>query len=122
MKPAIAGWAGPFVVAHPGQLVVAPFAGDGIRAGQRPAVDDDAGAYPGAEDGSEYDTRTGSCAVGRLGDGETVGVILQPHRTAERVREIAVERSADEPCGVGVLDDAGGRRDCAGYADADSAG
>src|SRR5215468_2623370 len=122
MKPAIAGWAGPFVVAHPGQLVVAPFAGDSIRAGQRPAADDDAGTYPGAEDGGEYDTCTSRCAIGRLGDGETVGVIMQPHRTAKRAREIAIQRSADEPRGVGVLDEAGGRRDGAGYADADSVG
>ena len=85
-------------------------------------MDDDAGADARAEDGGEHHLRPGGGAIGRLGHGQAVGVVLQPHGTAEGAREIAIQRAADEPRGVGVLDQAGGRRDGAGNADADGAG
>ena len=85
-------------------------------------MDDDPGADAGAEDGGEHHLRPGRRAVGRFGHGQAIGVVLQPYGPAERAREIAIQRATDEPGGVGVLDQAGGRRDGAGNADADGAG
>src|SRR5882672_5185679 len=62
-EAAIAGRPGPLLVAHPRQLVVAPFAGDGVAAGQRLPPHDDSSANAGAEDGSEHPPRPGGRAV-----------------------------------------------------------
>ena len=49
---------------------------------------------------------------------EAVGVVGQPHRAPERALQIPVERPADQPGGVCVLHQPGGRRHDAGHADA----
>src|SRR6185312_17127444 len=100
----VAAQAGPLVVARMGQGIVAPFAGDRLRAAERPAVDHHAAAHAGTEDHAEYDAAAGCRAVRRLGDGEAVGVVLQPHRPAEPALEILVQGMAVEPSRVGVLD------------------
>src|SRR5882724_983060 len=121
MEAAVAGRPGPLVVAHPRQPVVAPLTGDGVAAGERPSMDDDADADTRAENGGKHDLGPGGGTIGRLGDGKAVGVILQPHGTAKGTREITIQRPTDEPGGVGVLDQPGRRRDGAGNADADRA-
>ena len=63
---AVAGRAGALVVARLGQGRVAPFAGDRLRAGQRPAVDHHAAAHAGAQDHAEHDAAAGRCAVRRF--------------------------------------------------------
>ena len=62
----------------------------------------------------------GGRAVARLGHGKAVGVVGQPHLAAERALEVALERPAVQARRVGVLDQAGGRRDRAGMGDADA--
>ncbi len=84
-------------------------------------MDDDAGTHTRAENGGEDDLRAGSGTIGRLGHGKAVGVVLQPHLPPESAREITIQWTADEPGRVGVLDQASGRRDRAGNADADRA-
>src|SRR6185436_7882477 len=56
---AVAGGPGPLVLPGPGERVMTPFAGDRVRPGQRAAVDDNAAARSGAEDGAEDDPGTG---------------------------------------------------------------
>ena len=101
-----AGVARPFVVARPGQGIVAPFAGNRVRANEDAAVDDDAAADPGSDDDPEDDVAARARAVGGLGQGEAVGVVGHPDLAAERLAEILVERVPDELDRVGVLDQA----------------
>src|SRR5438045_2472676 len=61
-------------------------------------------------------------AVDRLRQREAVGVILDAHLAPERALEVVLERPADEPGGVGVLDQARHARQRARNADADRAG
>ena len=117
---AVAGPPRPFFVARPGQGTVSPFPGDGIPAGQRPAVDDDAAADSGPEDDAEDDLRAGRRPVDRLGEGEAIGVVAHPDRPVERAREIPIEAAADQPGRVGILHQARGRRDGSGDADTDA--
>ena len=117
---AIARRPGPFPVGGPGEGVVAPFPGDGVGPFHGKAADDEAAADAGAEDHPEHHVGSGGGAVGGLGDGETVGVVGKTNRAPERHSQIRLERSTDEPGGIGVLDQAGGGRDGAGDGDADA--
>ena len=101
------------------QRIVAPLAGDGVRADDDAAVHHEPAAGAGADDHAEHHRRSRGGAVGGFGQRETVRVVRQPHRAPERAREIAFKRTADQPGRVGVLDQSGGRRDRAGDADAD---
>ena len=121
LAAAVAARAGPLVVARRRQRIVAPFAGDRLRAGERPAVDHHAAAHAGAQDDAEYDAAAGRCAVARLGDGKAIGVVGQPHLAAQPALEVGPQRPAVQPRRVGVLDQAGGGRDRAGMGDADRA-
>ncbi len=112
---------GTLVVAGPRQGIVAPFAGDGVAAGEYPPADDQAAADAGAEDDPEYNVMAGPGPVGGLGDGEAVGVVGETHGAAEGGFEVLVQGPADERGRVGVLDHARGRRKGAGDADADAA-
>ncbi len=98
-----------------------PFAADAVQAGQRFALDHHPGAAAGADDDAEDDALAGAGAVGGFRDGETVGVVLHPHRAAQRLLKVLVERVAVQPCRVRVLDEAGDGRHGAGNADADGA-
>ena len=118
---AVARRPGPLLVTRPRQRVVAPLAGDRVRARHEPLVDDDAAAGSGADDHAEHRRRTGRCAVGGLREREAIGVVRDPHRPAERRAQIGAEAPAVEPRRVGVLDQSGRRRDRAGHADADRA-
>ena len=60
-------------------------------------------------------------AVRGFGDGEAIGVVLDPDRRAQRLLDVLVERAAVEPGRVRVLDEAGRGRDRARDADADRA-
>jgi len=100
---------------------VAPFAGDEIGAGPRPAVEGDPRAAAGAEDGREDDAPARAGAIDGLGQGEAVGVVLAADFATERATEIAIQRLAVERDGVGVLDEAVPGRNRAGNADAHGA-
>ena len=56
------------------------------RPSQHAPVDDDAAAAAGAEDDAEHATMAGAGAVGGLREGEAVGVVLDPHLAAQRLR------------------------------------
>ena len=66
--------------------VVAPFAGDVLRAGPHPPVDHQPAADAGAEDDAEHHPRPLPRAAHRLGEREAVGVVLDPHRPADAAR------------------------------------
>ena len=98
-----------------------PFAGDRVRPGQHAFIHHDAAADPGAENDAEHNGRTGSGAIHRFRQGETIGIVGQPHRAAQCHLQIAVEGPADQPGRIGVLHQPGGRGDRARNADADRA-
>ncbi len=110
-----------FVVIGPRQRIVAPLAGNRVDAGHDSPSDDEPAADARAENDAEDDIGARRGAISRLGNGETVRVVGQPHGPAEPLLEILMKRPADQPRGVGVLDQPGRRRDGAGNADADRA-
>ena len=116
---AIAAWARALVVQRPGQGVMAPFAGHGVQPGDGPAVQGDAAADAGAQDHPEHHGGALGGAVGGFGQGKTVGVVGQAHGPAQGGFQVPVERMADQPGRIGILDQAGGRGEGAGDADAD---
>lgn len=98
---------------------MAPFAGDGIGPAHQLLAYHHAAARPGAEDSAEDDGRGRAGAVDRFGERKTIGVVGEAHRTAYCGLQVFVERMADEADGVGVLDEASGRRDCPWDSDPD---
>ena len=121
--PAVAGRPRPLAVrcqAGPGQRVVAPLAGDGVRARQHPTVHDHAATRAGADDHAEHAARAGSRTVDRFGQREAVGVVGAAHLAPEPCRQVGGEGVTDEPGGVGVLDQTGRRRDHARHPDPDA--
>ncbi len=90
-----------------------------LRPGDHPPVHHDPGAAAGADDDAEHRPRARARAVRRLRQGEAVGVVLDPHRAAERLGQVPVQRVAVQADGVGVLHQPGRRADHAGDADAD---
>jgi hypothetical protein len=120
MFAAIAERAWALVVAGPRQRGVPPFAGDRVRPGEDPAVDDDAAADSGAEDDAEDHPCALRRAINRFAERKAICVIGQPHGPAERRGQVAVERPPDQARGIGVLHEAGGRRQHARYAQADA--
>ena len=62
--------------------------------------------------------RASAGAIGRLGDREAVRVVGNPQRTPKPRFKVLLQRLADQPRGVGVLDEAGRRGDRARNADA----
>src|SRR3546814_16023968 len=59
---------------------------------QQPAADDEPAADPGAEDRAENAVRAGARAVGRLGQREAVGVVLDTDGPVQGVFQVAGER------------------------------
>jgi hypothetical protein len=104
-----------------GQRIVAPFAGDGVRAGDDAAVDHDAATDSGAEDDREHHLAAGTGTIGRLRQPEAVGIVGERDRAVELVAQVAVQGPAVEPGRVGVLDHAGRGRDRPRMPDADGA-
>ena len=84
-----------------------PFAGDAVAAFEHAAVHHDAAAGARAENDAEHRARALGGAVGRFRQREAVGVVGHAHRPAERALEIAIERLADQPRRVRVLDQPG---------------
>ena len=117
--PAVAGGAWTLVVRGPRQRVVAPLPRNPIGPGQDLAANDDACACAGADDDAKHDVGARGRAVGRLGDREAVRVVRDPDLAPQPPFEVSPERLADEPHGVRVLDEAGGRRKRSRDADAD---
>ena len=87
-----------------------PLAGDRVRAREHAAVHHDPAAGARADDHAEHDARARGRAVGRLRQREAVGVVGGAHLPPERLRQVAVDRAADEPGRVRVLDEPARRR------------
>ncbi len=80
-----------------------------------------AAADAGAEDHREHGRGACRGAVGRLGEGQAVGIIGERDRALEDGREIPVERFAVEPGGVRILEQPGGGGDGPRRAEPDGA-
>src|SRR6266516_1546417 len=100
---------------------MSPFAGDRVAPDEHLALDHDAGADTGTENHAEHHVRALPRAIDRLGKREAIGIVVQAHFAPERALEVLLERPADEPGGVRVLDEAGDARQRPGDADADAA-
>ena len=77
------------VVARPRQRVVAPLAGQAVRAVEQVTVHDDAGTDAGAEDAREHHFGAGAGTVGGLRQREAVGIVGHDHRLAEQPLQVA---------------------------------
>ena len=109
------------VARRPRQRVVAPFSADVARPVDEPAVEHQSAAAARAQDHAEHRSGTGRCAIDRLRQGKAVGIIGQADRAAQMGFDIARERLAVEPRGIGVLHQAARGRYRARHADADAA-
>src|SRR3546814_6962841 len=89
---AVAGRPRQFLRRRPGQGIVAPLAGDGVAADERPAGHHNAAADSGSQDDAEHHGEARGGAVGGFRERKAVGVVHQPHRTAKRGGEVAVAR------------------------------
>jgi hypothetical protein len=74
-----------------------------------------------AQDHREHHIVAGARAIHGLGGSEAIGVILDPHRTAEGAAQIGLHRPAEEPGGTRPLGQARARLQGARNADADAA-
>src|SRR3546814_5552771 len=88
---------------------------------ERPAGHHDAAADSGSQDDAEHHGEARGGAVGGFRERKAVGVVHQPHRTAKRGGEVAVERLSEQPGSACVLDQTAGCGKRAGDADADAA-
>ena len=104
--------------ARPGKGIMAPFAGDSVRAGDQISLVDQAAPDAGAKNDAEDAVRPFARAVDGFRKREAVGVVRQAHRSSERGLEILVQLLAKQPDRIGVLDQAGRRRDRARNSDA----
>ena len=101
---------------------MAPFAGNGIGAGEQLAADHDAAAGTCAENDAEHGCRAFTRAIRCFRQRKTVGIVCDADRTAKRRLDIPAKGMAIEPGAVRILHEAGRRRDCARHAYADAAG
>jgi hypothetical protein len=116
-SPAIAAGARDLLRCRPGQRIVTPFAGDRVGPPEHPSADSDAAADAGTEDHAEHAVEARRGTVDRFRQGEAVGVIGKAYRPAKRSLEISLQRPADQPRGVRVLDQTSCRRNRPGHAD-----
>ena len=96
-----------------------PLTRDCVASNEHLTVHDDAAARARADNHREHHAGAGGRAIGRLGQGQAIRVVREAHRTSEHARKIVGKGTAVHPGGVGVLDEAGGRRDRPRNADAD---
>jgi len=99
--------------------IVPPFSRDCVGAYQDLPSDRYSASHTRPENDAEDRLNRGAGAVGRLGQGETVGIIGKSCGPPESALDIALQRASDQPNGVGVLDETGGGRDSARNADSD---
>ena len=105
------------IVIGPRQGVVTPLARNAVGAAQHLPAHDDACAGAGPDDDAKDDVRTRGRTIGRFRHCKAVGVVCDSHAAPETRLEIDLERSADQPRRVGVLDETGG---CDGARDTDA--
>jgi hypothetical protein len=95
--------------------------GDTLEAAMHLAIDHQPAAMARADDDAEDDMRALPRTIEGFRDRQAVGVVRQAHRAAERLFQIAAERTTIEEGGVGVADETRLRGRAAGNADADRA-
>src|SRR5438105_3575895 len=101
----------PLVIGGPWQRIVAPLAGDSVRADEHISVHDDAAADASAENRTEYHVRVLAGAVARLRERETIGIVADSHFAAEHRFEIGPDRLPVETERVRAAKQAGRARD-----------
>jgi len=79
-------------------------------------------AAAGAQNDTEDHAKSRSGTVGRLTEGEAVGVVFNAHLPRQRLRDVTIEAVSVQRDGVRVLHPAGGRTDDAGDADPNCGG
>src|SRR5262245_51130868 len=109
-----------FVPARPRQRVVAPFAANSPRAVDDGTLAHEPATATGAQDDAEHAPRAGPGTIHGLGKRKAVGVVGEPHWTAQVRLEVVLEGLAVEPRRVSVLHQAAHRRHRAWNAHADA--
>jgi hypothetical protein len=97
-----------------------PLARNRVRAAQNLAAQDHAAADTRAEDHAEHHLHAFGCAVGGLGQRETIRIVGDAHCAAEHSLQLRVHGTPVQAHGVGVFEQAVGRRQGPGRADADN--
>jgi hypothetical protein len=72
---------------------VTPLTGDVMQSFEQSPVDDNACTHPGPQNDSENTASILAGTIDGLSKGETVGIILQPNRPADKVFQIASDWS-----------------------------
>jgi hypothetical protein len=104
---------------RPGQRIMPPLAGNEVGARQSTSSYDDATAHAGPPDDPENHVGAGSGAITRFGQGEAVGIVVEPDLALQGGREVGAKRLTDQPNGIRVLDQPRIRSHGARNADAD---
>ncbi len=100
--------------ARPGQRVVAPLPRHRITAQPIRAVDGDACPRASAQNHRKHHASALPRAVDRLADRQTVGIVVQAHRSIQPPLQVLQQRATIEHGGIGVADQPGNRRHRAG--------
>ena len=82
---------------------MAPFAGNRVGTGKRLTAHHQPAADTRADDHAKDRGRPGRRTVGRLRQGEAIGIIGDRDIASEAVPKIAIERLAVQPCRVGIF-------------------
>src|SRR6185437_5840332 len=98
-----------------------PFSGDTVASANDLPTYDQAAAHARAQNDSEYDVAGCRSAIGRLRQGEAVGIVFEANFASQALREIPVERLAIENGRVGILEQSGTCGNGPGRCDADAA-
>src|SRR6266852_4003208 len=108
-----------FVGLHPRQGGVSPLAANAISPVVHPAIHGDAAAAAGSENHREDQSLARARAIGCFRNRETVSIVRATHFPLQRGAEVAVERAAVQPGGVGVFYGVGQAGNRAGNSNAD---
>ena len=92
----------------PGQRIVSPLAGDAVWPHAHLPIHSNPAAASCAQNHREDQPRASRRSVGRLGDGQAVGVVGAAHGPRQRSRKVALQRLAVQPRRVGILHQPGG--------------
>src|SRR5262249_36318941 len=104
----------------PGQGVVPPFSGNGMRPASYLTVEDKPAAEAGPGDDAEDQRKAVAGPADGLGQGQAIGIIGKFYRPLQGIAQIPLEWLAVEPGRVGVVDQPRRRRDGAGDGHADA--
>ncbi len=90
---------------------MAPFARNGMGAGEHATADTHAAAHAGARDNAEDDLGAYRSPIRRLGQCKTIRIVSHAHGLPDGLCQVFVERMVDQVGRVRVLHEAGARAD-----------